>query len=70
MYLQEEESPYLTQTELARLWKIKPRTLEGWRFRNVGPKYYRFGRSIRYHLDDIEEFERSESSPGFRGETS
>ena len=33
-----------------------PRTLEGWRRRDVGPPYFKIGGSIRYSLDDLEQW--------------
>jgi hypothetical protein len=30
---------YLTQAELARRWRISPRTLERWRWKKTGPCY-------------------------------
>jgi hypothetical protein len=33
-------------------------TLRDWRFRKVGPAFHRFGRSVRYNLDTLEEYAR------------
>ena len=46
----------LTQTELADLWQVKPRTIEGWRRRRVGPVYIQIERQVRYRLADIETY--------------
>lgn len=51
-------SELLTQDELAERWKISPRTLERWRWRNEGVKYIKIGGHVRYSLDDIEEYEK------------
>lgn len=44
-----------TPAAAAYLGDLRPNTLEGWRVRGVGPKYYTIGRLIRYspaeHLD-------------------
>lgn len=45
----------LTTHEAAKLLRASHRTLEGWRFRNVGPPYIQLGeRGIRYSRDDLE----------------
>lgn len=47
---------YLNQVELARRWRMSPRTLERWRWLRQGPPYLRLGRIV-YRLEDVEEFE-------------
>lgn len=39
---------------LAEEWGIPERTLAQWRYLDKGPKYYRFGRHVRYRRSDIE----------------
>lgn len=51
---------YFTQTELARRWRISPRTLERWRWRRTGPAYVKLGGKIVYDLNDVEAYERSQ----------
>jgi predicted DNA-binding transcriptional regulator AlpA len=46
----------LTQREVATLLKLSERTLERWRVAGTGPKFGRYGRSIRYRLTEIEAF--------------
>jgi hypothetical protein len=48
---------HLTQLDLARRWRISPRTLERWRWLGEGPAYLKLGRVIAYRLDDVETFE-------------
>ena len=52
---------YLTQREVASRLRVNERTLEGWRWRQIGPRFHRFGGSshgaIRYALADIEAYE-------------
>lgn len=48
---------HLTQTDLARRWRISPRTLERWRWLGQGPKYLKIGGRVVYRLEDIEAFE-------------
>lgn len=51
------EHSHLTQGELARRWRISPRTLERWRWLKTGPSYLRIGGRIVYRLEDIQSFE-------------
>ena len=45
------------QIELARRWKLSPRTLERWRWTGEGPRYVKLGGRVVYRLQDIEEYE-------------
>jgi len=45
------------QVELARRWKLSPRTLERWRWTGEGPRYVKLGGRVVYRLQDIEEYE-------------
>jgi hypothetical protein len=47
----------LNQIELARRWKISPRTLERWRWLKLGPRYLKLGGRVAYRLEDVEAFE-------------
>lgn len=48
---------YLHQEELARRWKVSPRTLERWRYEGRRPPWYRVHGRVLYRVSDIEEFE-------------
>jgi len=48
---------HLTQIELAKRWRISPRTLERWRWKNVGPRFLKVGGRVIYRLEDVEAFE-------------
>ncbi len=48
---------HLTQLDLARRWRISPRTLERWRWLGQGPAYLKLGAVIAYRLEDVEAFE-------------
>jgi hypothetical protein len=48
---------HLNQIELARRWKISPRTLERWRWVRQGPAYIKVGGRVVYLLDDVLAFE-------------
>jgi hypothetical protein len=50
----------LTQTALARRWKLSPRTLERWRWLGRGPQYMKVGGQVRYRLPDIEAYEAAQ----------
>lgn len=48
---------HLHQIELARRWKLSPRTLERWRWLGQGPCHLKIGGRVVYKLADIEKFE-------------
>jgi predicted site-specific integrase-resolvase len=48
---------YLHQEELARRWKVSPRTLERWRYEGRLPRWHRVHGRVLYRLSDVEQFE-------------
>ena len=47
----------LTTEEASRFLKLRPNTLEIWRLKGIGPKFYRIsGRTVQYRLSDLMEF--------------
>lgn len=48
---------HLNQTELARRWKISPRTLERWRWQGEGPLFIKIGGRVVYRLEDVKSYE-------------
>jgi hypothetical protein len=50
---------HLHQVDLARRWKLSPRTLERWRWLGMGPRYCKIGGRVVYRLEDVEEHEAS-----------
>lgn len=56
---------HLTQDELAKRWRISPRTLERWRWLRLGPQFLKIGGRVVYALEDVETFETAK-----RAETS
>lgn len=48
---------HMHQVELARRWKLSPRTLERWRWLGQGPQHMKIGGRVVYRLEDIEAFE-------------
>jgi hypothetical protein len=49
----------LNQIDLARRWRISPRTLERWRWLGEGPRYLKLGGRVLYRIADIEAYEQS-----------
>ncbi len=47
---------FITTKQLAAFLGLRSNTLEIWRLRGVGPRHVRFGRAVRYRLDDIEKY--------------
>lgn len=46
-----------TTGEAAKLLGVSPRTMEGWRARDEGPRFVRVGpRAVRYKISDLEEY--------------
>jgi len=54
---------FLTQLDLARRWRMSPRTLERWRWLGKGPPYIRIAH-VLYRLEDIKSFEAAHFHPG------
>lgn len=50
---------HLTTEELAERLGIEPRTADDWRVDGRGPKFIRFGRTVRYRVADVEAWEES-----------
>ncbi len=48
---------HLTQRELAQRWLKSEATLERYRCEGVGPRFLKLGGTVRYRLEDIEQFE-------------
>lgn len=53
-----ERPVFLHTVELAKRWKVSPRTLERWRWTQTGPDYVRIGGRVLYRLDAVEAHER------------
>lgn len=51
---------WLTPAELAERQKVPERTLAQWRYVGRGPRYAHFGKHVRYHRDDVAEWEASQ----------
>lgn len=51
------KTKHLAQLDLSRRWAMSPRTLERWRWLQLGPPYVKVGNRVVYRLADIEAFE-------------
>lgn len=52
----------LDQEEAARLLRVRPRTLESWRQRRIGPRFIRYSiRCVRYRPQDLQAWLDSQS---------
>ena len=59
----------LTEKEAAQFLGVSVRTLQNWRRKGIGPKWYKVGRLVRYARADLYDFlryarRRSTSDPG------
>lgn len=51
------ETHHLNQIDLARRWKMSPRTLERWRWLGTGPAYVKLGGKVIYRLEEVVAYE-------------
>jgi predicted DNA-binding transcriptional regulator AlpA len=56
-------SPYLNTAQAAHYVQLSERRLKQMRSDGNGPAYSRIGRTIRYHIDDLENWMRSRTHP-------
>jgi hypothetical protein len=69
----ERRVQHLHQADLARRWRISPRTLERWRWLGQGPRYLKIGGRVVYRVEDVEAYEAEqarEAAAAIRGEHS
>lgn len=45
---------YLTTRQAADYLQVSPRTLEGYRYREEGPRWAKAGRTVRYRVEDLD----------------
>lgn len=55
--MRNDEPKFLTQRDVAVRWKLSIRTLEGWRYKGVGPTYTKIRGRVLYSIEAIERFE-------------
>ena len=58
---------HLDSREAARWLGLSPRTLETWRYLGSGPRFRRFGRAVRYAVEDLDAYARSGQQAFHRG---
>lgn len=51
-----DREQYLNNEESAAFLKVSPATLNTWRSRGLGPKYYKAGRRVLYKCQDLEDY--------------
>ncbi|MEA1945993.1 MAG: helix-turn-helix domain-containing protein [Thermodesulfobacteriota bacterium] len=51
--------PPLNDVEAAKFLGVATQTLRNWRHQRKGPPYLKISRSVRYRLDDLENFMNS-----------
>ena len=56
----EPTSPWRTRTQLSDRLGIPESTVKWWAATGKGPKYAKFGRHVRYHVDDIDAWEKAQ----------
>ena len=59
-----ETSSYLTEAQAARYLNVSLSTMRRWRSAATGPRYFRVGDILRYHVSDLQQF----VSSNLRGE--
>lgn len=47
-------SPHLTPEEAAEYLSIGNSTMKKWRLAGEGPRYAKFGKSVRYRVEDLD----------------
>jgi predicted DNA-binding transcriptional regulator AlpA len=50
---------FLTEKEVSELTGLSVRTLRNWRLTHKGPRYRKFGDSVRYSVGDLEVWTQS-----------
>jgi hypothetical protein len=50
-------SSHLNQIDLARRWRVSPRTLERWRWLKQGPAFLKIGGRVAYRFEDVLAYE-------------
>ena len=52
------QEPFITEKEVATHLRVSRKTVQQWRYDNRGPRYHRFGLSVRYRYSDLDEWAR------------
>ena len=54
--IQSLDDSFIDTIKAARILRVSPSTLSQWRQRDIGPPYYKIGRTIRYKVVDIKDY--------------
>jgi predicted DNA-binding transcriptional regulator AlpA len=60
------ESRYVTEKKLAEWLDLAVPTIQRFRYENRGPRYVKFGSSVRYAIADVEAWIASQPTGGGR----
>jgi len=55
---------YLKSSEVETLYGISASTMANWRYKKIGPKYHKVGGSVRYKVQDLDQFMESRKVSG------
>jgi predicted DNA-binding transcriptional regulator AlpA len=58
------EQSYLDTTQVAKILGMSAGTLELWRRQGQGPAFHKFGRAVRYFVQDVNDWANEH---GFKG---
>jgi len=50
------EKQFLTEKEVGQLYGLSPKSLQQRRYKGHGPRYFKFGGSVRYKVADLDAF--------------
>jgi hypothetical protein len=53
---EQADDELFTTIEAAKLLRLRPNTLEIWRWSGKGPRFLKLGRACRYRRSDLEKF--------------
>lgn len=53
---------WFTSEDLADRWNMPLTTVQKWRYEGTGPKGVKFGRRVRYSLEEVERWEREQAA--------
>jgi predicted DNA-binding transcriptional regulator AlpA len=51
-----KQNRLMDQREVAEILCVSPRTLEQWRWRDLGPRYVKVGSLVRYRECDVQDY--------------
>jgi hypothetical protein len=49
---------FLSTNDLAKRWNLRSGTLSRWRQYGTGPAFLKFGKTVRYRIEDVIEYEQ------------